>query len=141
MSWNRHTINHLQFTDEADQVSNIEYLPSLGKSDHSTISFDFDTYIDITLSSVKYLYAKADFQTIRNYLRQQNWSAIFLQEKENLPTEQIWLNFKSKMSEVKEKFILKKNPSLPSWKSKGSIPIDHNLRSLLKEKKLSLIHI
>ena len=40
----------LLFTDEADQVSNIEYLPSLGKSDHSTISFDFDTYTDITLS-------------------------------------------------------------------------------------------
>lgn len=125
----------LLFTDEADQVSNIEYLPPLGKSDHSTISFDFDTYTEITLSSVKYLYAKADFETIRNYLRQQNWSAKFLQENENLPTEQIWLNFKSKMCEVREKFILKKNPSLPSWKSKGSIPIDHNLRSLLKKKK------
>ena len=66
----------LIFTDETMQVSDIVYQATLGKSDHSVISFKSHSYLDYTKPKERYSYEKADFQAmgggVPNTLLRQN---------------------------------------------------------------------
>ena len=54
----------LIFTNELMQVSNIEHLPPLGKSDHDVISFHFNCSLDYSKTKSRYNYNKADYNAI-----------------------------------------------------------------------------
>ena len=43
----------LVLTNEENMINNIQFLPSLGKSDHITLLFDFNCYIESVQSSTK----------------------------------------------------------------------------------------
>ena len=68
----------LLFTDEIMQVSEIANHAPLGKSDHSMIPFKFNCYLDYSNPKERYVYVKADFHSMRNYLIEIDWKREYL---------------------------------------------------------------
>ena len=124
----------LILTNEEMQVGDISYLAPLGKSDHSVLIFDYSCYIDNENSSKKYLYGKADYNIIKDHLLSQDWKGQFILNHTASPVETMWTEFKSKLLEVRDKFVEQKQAGPPVWKRKGDVPIDKNLQHLIKRK-------
>ena len=64
---NEPSVLDLIFTNEEDMVSELDYLSSIGKSDHLLISFNFNCYTTSEFEGskkVKYNYHKGDYQSI-----------------------------------------------------------------------------
>ena len=59
------------------QVSNIQHHPSLGKSDHSVIIFDYHCYLDYSKPKEMFLYNKGDYESMREDLTDSNWAFEF----------------------------------------------------------------
>lgn len=124
----------LLFTNEITQVSNIEYRAPLGKSDHSVILFDYNCYLDNLSSSKKFLYDKADFIAIKDHLKDQNWEETFCTASRDKDIEDLWQLFQTKMIGLRNEFVDTRACGKPTWKSKGDIPLDQQLRDTIKEK-------
>ena len=123
----------LILTDEAMQVSSITHHAPLGKSDHDVISFKFHCYLDFAKPKQVYSYNKARFEEMKNAL--QGWPEQFLSGCKDKGVEESWSTFKSKMHELKEKFVPKATVSgKPSWCKKGSIPIGKPLQEAIRKK-------
>ncbi len=127
------SIIDLVFTNEEMQISNIEYHAPLGKSDHSVISFTYNCYIDTNSTSKRFLYDKADFAAMNNHLIDENWKEKFIEASMNKPVENIWGMFKTKMIQVRDKFVATRS-GIPKWRDKGDIPINKSLQDAIKEK-------
>ena len=56
------TTSHLIFTEEENQISNLTYLPPLGKSDHAVLLFEFVCEHYELKPSTKYQFHKADYR-------------------------------------------------------------------------------
>ena len=69
----------LILTDEEFQVSELRHLSPLGASDHSVITFKFNCYIDNVSTTNKYLFHKADFEGMKENLRQSNWCENYME--------------------------------------------------------------
>ena len=70
----------LIFTNEEDMVSDLNYLPSIGKSDHLLITFSFNCYTVPEFEGsqkVKYNYHKGNYQSINADLLQIDWDEEF----------------------------------------------------------------
>ena len=92
----------LVFTFDTKYIENIEYLSSLGKSDHSVIRLDYITKCrKKSYAMKKMLFDKANFDEIRAYLDIIEWDTLFL----NTSVQQKWDIFDEKIKDCEAKFI------------------------------------
>ena len=108
----------LILTNEEDQVSEVEYHAPLGKSDHSVLTFEFNCYLDLQLSTEKFLYEKADYDAIRDELTEQDWCFDFQINSDDKSVQILWEEFKSKLLEMRDKFVPKKKLLASSLEAK-----------------------
>ena len=125
----------LIFTDEEMQISEVQHLAPLGKSDHSVIVFDFHCYLDFSKPKVSFQHWKGDYNGMRAFLKASKWVEQFKCFANTADEEMMWDNIKGKLTEVRGKFVPQSNPSTtPSWKSKYQFPVSKVTRLAIKEK-------
>ena len=123
----------LVFTEEATQISELEYQPPLGKSDHCVLTFDFNCYTDYGKPSSRFAYEKADYNEMKKQLQEDsNWLLEIIENTKKRSIEGLWTLFKSKVLELRDKFVPISKTG--TWKSKGNIPINKDLRNAIKNK-------
>ena len=67
----------LIFTNEEHMVSDLNYLPGLGSSDHLQINFVFNCFIDVSKSSFNKLnFFKGDFKSMNQNLQDIQWNQL-----------------------------------------------------------------
>lgn len=125
----------LIFSCEEDQISNLNYIAPLGKSDHSVLSFNFNCYTNCKGPSKRYVYDSGNFLAMRQLLDEQSWSLNFAIESGGKSVDSLWDTFKIKLLDLRDRYVPLKEIGQPSWKDKGNIPIKQELRNLIKEKK------
>ena len=117
------------------QVSDIVHHAPLWKSDHSVITFKFHCYLDYTKPKDRYSYEKADYQGMRNYLTLTNWADNFLTSECSNSVEDIWLSFKSKIYELRNRCVPNTTVTgKPLWNKKGCIPVGKPLQEAIHQK-------
>ena len=125
----------LILTDEFMQVSDIAHHATLSKSDHSVITFKFNCYLDYTKPKERYSYDKADFQAMRSHLVETKWEEELLGTAYAKNCEDLWISLKSKIYDLRNKFVPKMTTSVkPSRSKKGSVPINKNLKEAIRQK-------
>lgn len=127
---NNPSILDLVITNEMNMISNIEYNSPLGKSDHITISFEFNCYTPTKGSQqVRKNYNKGNYSKITEELENTDWHALL--EEDNINDN--WSNLKNKLLELESKYI----SNIISKKHKNSpnnFPVDEQTRELIKKK-------
>ena len=122
------------------QVSDLTHKAPLGKSDHQVLSFNFHCYMDYGKPKDRFLFQKGDFNAMRNNLTDAGWKDQFLaiasqNTKNPSRVESFWKSFKTKILELRDAFVPKIVVSnRPSWREKGSFPIDERAREAIKNK-------
>ena len=130
----------LVFSNESMQVSEITHNPPLGKSDHDVLTFDFHCYVDFAKPKDRYNFNKGDYAGMRGSNRLSTWRRQYLElsKKKHVTTEELWESLTSGLNGLVQTFVpLEKASNSPSWKDKGSIPIDNDTRMAIKEKEKS----
>ena len=106
---NEPSILDLIFSNEEGMVSDIQYNPSVGRSDHLVLSFKFNCYTPNTSKNnthSRYNFFKGDYQSIISQLEQTNWEG----EMEGLDLSSSWLWFTEQYIDLLEKFIPESKP-------------------------------
>ena len=116
----------LVFTDEEIQISDIQHIAPLGKSDHTLITFNFNCYLEYSKPKERYLYSKGGYDEMGKHLasllRLEIWTMIST-------------TLKSKLLELRDKYVPRQIITLkPSWKEKGCCPISKTTREAIKTK-------
>ena len=132
----------LVLTNEPMQVSNLKHKAPLDKSDHDVILFDFHCYLNYTKPKEKWLFSRGDFDGMRRKINDEHWNIDFLTLASQLAStsmcsrvEQCWEILKGKIIELRNEFIPKITVSnKPSWREKGSFPIDQAAREAVRNK-------
>ena len=125
----------LIFSDEEMQVTDVHHLAPLGKSDHSVITFSFCCYVDYSKPKDTYNYTKGDFDAMRAELIESNWCKTYVAGAKNKTVEENWHILKSKLIELRNKFVpLRKAPLKPRWK-RGVFPITDEAKEAIISKK------
>ena len=130
----------LIFTNEEMQVNEVKHISPLGKSDHDVLSFEFQCYVEYSKSKERYNFSKGNYTSMRERLSESKWidDYIKLSDEEEVSPEILWNSLKSKILDLRNEFVPLENPEKkPSWKTKGSIPLDKNIRDAIKEKDRS----
>ena len=123
----------LILTGEENQITKLKYLAPLDMSDHSVLSFIFNGYFNPKQKQDRFQYDKVNYNAIRNYLGQTNWSIDILQRSVELSVKESWDLFKSKLIELRNLYVpISKNTS--DFPKKGKIPLSQNIRDIVKEK-------
>ena len=125
----------LILTGEDNQITNLDYVSPLGKSDHSVLIFNFKCYAEPKCSSKRYIYNIADFQKMKDHLEINDWRKEFIDKAQSESTNEIWQRFKNDILSIRDQFVPKKEVGKPFWKKKGDIPICKDLRDKIKEKR------
>jgi len=125
----------LILTGEENQLTNLDYHSPLGKSDHSILSFTYNCYSDCKTPTKRFMYTSGDFTAMRDWFVENNWVTQFVQTAQNKSVNVIWNEFKNTLLSLRDRFVPLKEIGKPSWKNKGDIPINKDLRQLIKEKK------
>ena len=95
----------LIFTNEELMIDSLEYLPSLGASDHLVLSFNFVCYIPPdTTSPPKYNFFKGDYVAMREALDGMDWNFSM-----DCSTDISWENFISILNSIIDKFVPKRS--------------------------------
>ena len=113
----------LILTGEENQVSDLEYLAPLGKSDHSVLSFTFDCYIHQEISPGRYNFTKANFGTMRETLEESDWVTIYQRLTQTMSVEESWSVLKNKMVELRNQYVPHSKSNTKFWGQKGGIAI------------------
>ena len=101
---NEPSVLDLNFTNEEEMVSDIQYESSLGKSDHLILSFKFSNYSDLNIKDNKYTrqnFFKGDYQSIIGQLELINWDG----EMDGLDLSGSWTWFTELYIDLLEKYI------------------------------------
>ena len=115
-------------TNEVMQVMDIEYHALLGKSHHCVITFKHHCYLDYSQPKERYVYHKTNFDSMRRQLVLSNWTDKFMIQNQSKSVEELWNSFKSEIQETRNKFLPNQLNGIPSWKTKGSVPINQVFR-------------
>ena len=131
----------LIFTDEEMQVSEVIHHAPLGKSDHDVITFKFNCYLDSSKPKDVFVYAKADFESMRRELTESDWEEIYLSDGGEKSVEDLWHTLKLKLLELRNKFVPKQKFSTKvSWKEIGGFPINEELQVAIRNKRTAHRH-
>ena len=126
----------LVLTDDATQISEISYDSPLGKSDHSTLNFEFNCLIERPTKRETFNYLKGDYESMRNDLEASDWETEMKTYAINASVENYWSKIKDKLYQLRDKYVPKTTKNnAPHWSSKGSVPLDVEARRALKEKE------
>jgi hypothetical protein len=83
-------------------INNIEYLPSLGCSDHVILLFDFlCEFKELYTGNGFYMYQKCDLLGFSNEWQQLDWILLF----ENCNIHEMWAIFSNKFYECVNKYV------------------------------------
>ena len=92
----------LVLTNDENFISGITSFPPLGKSDHVTISFEFQCYFNIAgCRNYKYNYGQGDYQSMTSELLNINWTTLF----NGLDIDTTWPLFHSTMLHLIDKYV------------------------------------
>ena len=127
----------LILTNEEMQVSDINYLSPIGKSDHSVVSFTYKCYVDFDNKKTRHNYQKADFVAMRENLEKTMWKEKFIEASSNMEINDLWLNFKSKMIDLRDSCVPKTTISPSPDKIKGRIPVSKKTRDAIRNKTIA----
>ena len=130
----------LVLTNEEMQVSEITHGAPLGKSDHDVLSFRFHCYIDLAKKKDRHIFERGDYPAMRDSESIKNWREEFLKSAKNTGNnpEVMWSSLKSQLHHLTKLFVpLETASNKPTWKDKGSIPIDEKARLAIKKKEKS----
>ena len=113
----------LIFSNEESMIADLEHQSPLGKSDHSTLTFRYNCYLDRkSIPGSKYCYDKGDYIELNNAMSI-DWCAKFTEYKDDANEQ--WNTFKHQLIAAQKKFIPQKPiGNQANWKSKGSIPLN-----------------
>ena len=125
----------LILTGEANQAENMEYLSPLGKSDHSALTFTIKCEADGKPKSERYNYENADFESMKQNLETSDWVNNFLNTANGKLIEELWQSFKTKVTELQNRFVPLKIIGGERWRKRGRIPIPKDLRNEIANKK------
>ena len=122
------------------QVSDVERHAPLGKSDHDVICFKFNCYIDYSKPKDRFVYHKTDFNATRKDLGKSQWEEDYMALENEKNSEELWGLLKSKLLELRNKYVPKQQSTKPSWKDIGGFPIDKTLKEAIRQKHSSHRH-
>ena len=71
---------------------------------------------------------------MRGQLVLSNWTEKFVIQNQSKSVDELWSSFKSDIHEIRNKFVPKQLSGIPSWKSKGSVPINQVLHDAIRNK-------
>ena len=115
--------------NEEGMASDILIQNPIGKSDHSTISFTFQSHSKSKSTNLKRDYNKADYKSMKAMLNI-NWQELL----KNKCVEEQWTLLSSKINEAIEKYVPIKKVS-NNFSSKGNVPMSHKLKRLIRRKE------
>ena len=124
----------LLLSNEEMQVSDLQYNAPLGKSDHCTISFKYNCYVDFSKPQERCAFHKGDYDSMRYLLTSAKWKDTFLENDGTV--EDMWQVFKDKMHELQQRFIPKVSFGV-SWRKKGSVPVTKPIQAAIRNKKIA----
>ena len=128
---NEPLILDLIFTNEEEMVSDIQYEPSLGISDHLILSFKFNNYSDLNIEDNKYTrqnFFKGDYQSIIGQLELINWD----REMDGLDLSGSLTSFIKLYIDLLEKYIPESKPR--QNRGKNGPPITQSCLTAIKTK-------
>ncbi|MEW8545255.1 MAG: reverse transcriptase family protein [Candidatus Thiodiazotropha sp.] len=80
----------LVFTNEENMVNNVKYLPSMGRSDHIVLNFNFNCYTETIFSCFeRYNFHKGDYKSCVDVLQEVDWDLVM----EGLGVSESWTYF------------------------------------------------
>ena len=71
---------------------------------------------------------------MRRQLVLSNWTEKFMIQNQSKSVDELWMSFKSEIHEIRNKFVPRQLGGIPSWKTKGSVPINQVLRDSIRNK-------
>ena len=95
----------LVLTSEENQVSDLTYHAPLGKSDHSVLSFNFNCYLNIKLTTKRFLYDKANYGAMKIAMDEDNWLQIFIRDADQLDVNDCWAMLKTKLHHLRNQYV------------------------------------
>ena len=117
------------------QISDIQHLSPLGKSDHSVITLTFNCYLDYSKPKEIYLYNKGDYDEMKKHLASSHWAQEYSVLVKTADVEVMWTSLKSKLLGLRDKYVPRQIiNSKPLWKEKGCCPISKTARDAIKDK-------
>ena len=125
----------LILTGEDNQITDLEYLSPLGKSDHSVLVFNFKCYAESKVASKRYIYKSADITSMKHYLDSSDWKKKFIEAADNKPVSELWQQFKNVFTQLRNHFVPLRDFGSPFWKKKGKFPISKELQKEMKKKR------
>ena len=125
----------LVLTNEEEHVSNVVHHCPLGKSDHSVITFNYHCYMDYSKPKKIYNYRKADFAAMKADPDLIEWLRELMSEGRNCDTETLWSRIKSKILDMRKKYVPEKTINSGTIDIKGDFPMDNKLRDAIEEKR------
>ena len=125
----------LILTNEELQVSDAVHHAPLGKSDHAVITFNYHCYLDFSKPQICYQYHRGNFEVMKNELESSNWEQNSMADGRSVQDPEIlWNSLKTKLLELRNKFVPTKKTRAGSIGLKGSFPISEKLQKAIKEK-------
>ena len=95
----------LIFTNECNMITDLDYLPPIGASDHSCLLFNFVCYSCLKQHEPRPNFYKGNYQVIRDALKSTDWSSVV-----NESVEVFWNNFHNTLSDVIDEHVPKSKP-------------------------------
>ena len=99
------------------------------------MSSPLSSIVSLSILNQKSGTRKADFQAMRSHLVETKWEEEFLGTANAKNCEDLWISLKSKIYDLRNKFVPKITTSgKPSRSKKGSVPINKNLKEAIRQK-------
>ena len=94
----------LLLVNKEDLIQNVELQAPIGKSHHSIIYFDISGNSDIPVndSTTKRQLSKGDYDGMREYIKQTDWSEILVEDSS---VDDCWSGIKSVLTDAMDKYI------------------------------------
>ena len=125
----------LVLTKNPELIVDLSVLDNLSKSDHNMILLEIQTNVSKNTTNEKIFdWNKADFNGIKNGMSEVNWKNEF----HNKSASEMWATLKSKIDNLQEKFVPRKNrrsPGKPPWMNKHILTMIRKKRRLYKVSK------
>ena len=113
------------FTNELEIVSDVQHMAPLGKSDHQTLKFNFNCYVEYTGTQQRFNYNRCDYEDARNELQE-----VPITPKGNV--QQMWDTIKDRVIGLRNDHVPTIQTGGRKWKS--NYPHDKEVQYLIREK-------
>ena len=70
-----------------------------------------------------------------------NWTEKLMIQNQSKPVDELWNSFKSEIHEIWNKFVPKQLSGIPSWKTKGSVPVNQILCDVIRISSKNVLNV